>query len=69
MIQRFKNNFAAAKESEQGDIVQTLLIVVLFVGIVIAVGALLWRAIQGKAQDVSDCITSVKPVAGDHNCS
>lgn len=68
-MNKFRENFAATRESEQGDIVQTLLIIVTFVIIVVAVGALLWKAISERAKGVSNCITGANPVTGSHNDS
>lgn len=68
VFKKFKENFNAARESEQGDIVQTILIIVIFVVIVVAVGAMLWNAIQGQANRVSNCIASANPV-GNNNQS
>lgn len=61
-MNKFRENFAATRESEQGDIVQTLLIIVTFVIIVVAVGALLWGAIKDRADNVSECIKGVSPI-------
>ena len=61
-MEKFRSNFAATRESERGDIVQTLLIIVTFVIIVVAVGSILWKAIQGRAESVSDCIGGANPI-------
>lgn len=63
-IERFKSNFAAARNSEQGDIVQTLIIIAVFVFIVVVVGALLRKTIVDKANAVSDCIAGSGAGAG-----
>lgn len=64
LVSRFKDNFAASKTAEQGDIVQTILIIAVFVTIVVIVGGLLWSAISDRADDVADCIKGANPVGG-----
>lgn len=53
---KFRNNLDATREDESGDIVQTILIIAVFVAIVIVVGNLLYKAISKKGTDVSSCI-------------
>lgn len=53
---KFRNNLDATREDESGDIVQTILIIAVFVAIVIIVGNLLYKAINDKGESVSDCI-------------
>lgn len=54
---KFRNNLDATREDESGDIVQTILIIAVFVAIVIIVGNLLYKAISDKGENVSKCIT------------
>lgn len=50
LFNNFKSNFNAEPEAdEQGDIVQTLLIIAIFVVIVVSVGALLTRVIKNRS--------------------
>lgn len=50
LFNNFKSNFNAEPEvDEQGDIVQTLLIIAIFVVIVVSVGALLSNAIKNRS--------------------
>lgn len=53
----FIDSLKERDNEENGDIVQTILIVALFVLIVVFVGNLLYNAISGQAEDVADCIT------------
>lgn len=56
-VTNLKNGFKSVREDdERGDIVQTLLIIVIFVVIVVAVGKLLWPVIQGQAEKTADTI-------------
>lgn len=50
LFNNFKSNFNAEPEvDEQGDIVQTLLIIAIFVVIVVSVGALLTSVIKNRS--------------------
>lgn len=53
VVDRVRN----ADTEENGDIVQTILIIALFVLIVVVVGTMLNEAISGQAKKVSDCIS------------
>jgi len=44
---------------EQGDIVQTIIIIAMFVLVCVVVGKILYTAITGQANKVSNCITNV----------
>lgn len=55
--QSFVGRLKERDNEENGDIVQTILIVALFVLIVVFVGNLLYNAIAGQAEDVAACIT------------
>ena len=44
---------------ERGDIVQTIIIIAMFVLICVVVGGILMTAIQGQAEKVGDCISDV----------
>lgn len=46
------------KNREEGDIVQTIIIIAMFVLICMVVGGILYTAINSQAEKVSDCITS-----------
>lgn len=63
-LMKFKNNLAATREDETGDIVQTVLIIAVFVVIVVVVGNLLYTAIKKKATDTGACINSVGGTSG-----
>lgn len=57
LFNNFKSNFNAEPEvDEQGDIVQTLLIIAIFVVIVVSVGALLTTAIKNRSNATSKLI-------------
>lgn len=43
-------------EMERGDIVQTIIIIAMFVLICMVVGGILINAIEGQAEKVGDCI-------------
>ncbi|HSN66900.1 MAG TPA: hypothetical protein VLS94_09675 [Fusibacter sp.] len=55
-LQKFKNNLNTVRNEESGDIVQTILIIAVFVVIVVVVGALLSKAIKDRATSTSACI-------------
>lgn len=67
---KFRNNLDATREDESGDIVQTILIIAVFVAIVIIVGNLLYKAINKKGTDVSDCIAGANAttLAAEKKC-
>lgn len=44
------------EDMERGDIVQTIIIIAMFVLICMVVGGILMAAIQGQAEKVGDCI-------------
>jgi hypothetical protein len=44
--------------AESGDIVQTIIIIAMFVLICMVVGGILYTAINGQATKVGDCITN-----------
>lgn len=54
--QRFVERLRDRDKEEHGDIVQTILIVALFVAIVVVVGKILYDAINDQAQNVGNCI-------------
>ena len=58
-LKKFKNNLDTVRNEESGDIVQTILIIAVFVVIVVVVGKLLFDAIGKRASNTSDCINSV----------
>lgn len=47
----------ARNVKENGDIVQTIIIIALFVLICVVVGGILYTAIQGQANNVGKCIS------------
>lgn len=59
LMQKFKSNLDATRQDESGDVVQTVLIIAVFVVIVVVVGKLLFDAIQTRAGKTSDCINAV----------
>lgn len=62
VLDRFKNNVESIEKNEDGaDIVQTILITVLFVVMVLVVGGLIYRAVRGQADRVSDCLSTADP--------
>lgn len=63
-LTRFKNNLNTVRNDEAGDIVQTILIIAVFVVIVIIVGNLLMNAITTRAKSTSDCINGVNAGGG-----
>lgn len=48
-----------ASRNERGDIVQTIIIIAMFVLICVVVGTILYDAIFSQAETVGDCITNV----------
>lgn len=70
-MNKFRENVLANRSNdERGDIVQTLLIIVIFVVIVVAVGGIIWRAIDSQAKRVEACIDGANPVNDEsqENC-
>lgn len=63
-LKKFKNNLNTVRNEESGDIVQTILIIAVFVVIVVVVGKLLFNAIQTRASSTSKCINSVGVATG-----
>lgn len=49
-------NALKERPTERGDIVQTIIIIALFVGVTIAVTTILFPIIQDAAQSTGDCI-------------
>ncbi len=49
----------ATQKNEDGDIVQTIIIIAMFVLICVVVGGILINAINGQASKVGDCIENV----------
>lgn len=70
LVERLKTNFNAARQDESGDIVQTLLIIALFVVIVVAIGKVVYDAVSSRANTTSNCIVSSNPISGSNgsNC-
>ena len=58
-LKKFKNNLDTVRNEESGDIVQTILIIAVFVVIVVVVGKLLFDSINKRASSTSNCINSV----------
>lgn len=63
-LQKFKNNLNTVRNEESGDIVQTILIIAVFVVIVVVVGKLLFTAIGKRANSTSNCIAGVGVASG-----
>lgn len=64
-----ENSFATARNklhniasgrAESGDIVQTIIIIAMFVIICVTVGFILMNSINGQAEKVGDCITNIQ---------
>lgn len=55
-LRTWKSNFNEVRSNESGDIVQTILIIALFVVAVIVVGNIIFKAIREKADDTASCI-------------
>ena len=55
----------ATQREENGDIVQTIIIIAMFVLICMVVGGILFNAIQNQANTVSECIQNAN--AGECN--
>ena len=53
---RLKTSSLLNRKTERGDIVQTIIIIALFVGVTILVANLLFPAIEGAAKQTGDCI-------------
>jgi Kef-type K+ transport system membrane component KefB len=58
-LNKFKNNLNTVRNEESGDIVQTILIIAVFVVIVVVVGKLLFDSISKRASSTSNCINNV----------
>ena len=58
-LMKFRNNLDASRRDESGDIVQTILIIVIFVVIVAVVGGILYTNIKGAADNTGKCINSI----------
>ena len=63
-LMKFKNNLDTVRNEESGDIVQTILIIAVFVVIVVVVGKLLFEAINKRASNTSACINNVGVATG-----
>lgn len=65
-LAKWKDNFSSVQQNEEGaDIVQTILIIVLFVvGAVVIIG-LVYNAIKGQADRVSECLADSSPVTNN----
>lgn len=57
-LHKWKSNFNEVRSNESGDIVQTILIIALFVVAVLVVGNIIFKAIRNKATQTSNCIAS-----------
>lgn len=68
LMQKFKSNLDATRQDESGDVVQTVLIIAVFVVIVVVVGKLLFEAITQRANKTSDCIAAVDSQNINNNC-
>lgn len=53
---------------ERGDIVQTILIIAVFVGIIVVVGALLYKALNKQGDNLANCIAGAGNVGDSSNC-
>jgi hypothetical protein len=53
---KWKSNFNEVRSNESGDIVQTILIIALFVVAVLVVGNIIFQAINKKAAQTGACI-------------
>lgn len=54
---KWKSNFNEVRSNESGDIVQTILIIALFVVAVLVVGNIIFKAIAAKAEQTGKCIS------------
>lgn len=68
LMQKFKSNLDATRQDESGDVVQTVLIIAVFVVIVVVVGRLLFTAINDRAGKTADCINSVEVGSIEDGC-
>lgn len=57
---RLKTSSLLNRQTERGDIVQTIIIIALFVGVTILVANLLFPAINQAAVDTAKCINGAK---------
>lgn len=69
---KIANAGKVAKREERGDIVQTILIIAIFVVIVVVVGNLLYTSISGASKKTANCINSASAntvkAGGEKNC-
>lgn len=56
-LRTWKSNFNEVRSNESGDIVQTILIIALFVVAVLVVGNIIFKAISSKATQTGNCIS------------
>lgn len=69
LMSKWKNNFSSLRKDEDGaDIVQTILITVLFVVIVIVVGGIIYKAVRGQGDRVGECLASADPTKANQDC-
>jgi hypothetical protein len=61
---RFVSKVRSMANGESGDIVQTILIIAMFVLIVVVVGGILYTAISGQASKVGTCIAGGGQTSG-----
>lgn len=59
---RFKNNLKAAHTQENGDVIQTILMIAIFVVIVVVVGTIIYNAVKSKADTVGECVKNAGKV-------
>jgi hypothetical protein len=64
-LRKWKSNFNEVRSNESGDIVQTILIIALFVVAVLVVGNIIFTAIRKKADETGKCIGDANITAGD----
>lgn len=69
LLNKFKSNLDTVRREESGDIVQTILILAVFVLIVSVVGAVLYKAITAQGDKTGKCITNIgSKVASGAKC-
>lgn len=69
-LSKWKDNFSSVQQNEEGaDIVQTIVIIALFVvGAVVIIGVI-YNAVKGQADRVGDCLADSSPVTNNNqNC-
>lgn len=69
-LANWKESFSAVQKNEEGaDIVQTIIIMVLLVVAAVVIIGLIYNAVRGQAERVTDCLANADPIGNnDQSC-